>query len=828
MKNLISIVTGLALTGLLLGAPRAAAQTATLGTTNLVEGPAAGTDSVVLGVTPAAAPWTASPNTSWLHLAAGQQSGIGSTNVIFTFDANPGATRAGTLTVAGQSLTVTQAGATYVAANPFTTLVSSGLNNPLAVTVDGAGNVYIADYSNNAIKEWSIVNGAVTKLAVPTNPRGVAVDGAGNVYFSGVASIREWPVSTHSIIALVSGLNGPGGVAVDQAGNVYFADSANNAIKEWSPASATVTTLISAGLNNPFGVAVDGAGNLYIADAGDNAIKEWSAVTHAVTPLVATGLANPTGVAVDGSGNVYIADSGNNAIKEWLAAGSAVTTLVSSNSLTPLSRPEGVAVDTTGNLYVADTGNNAVKELVRALVDPTPIGESAAVGNDALPPVLPATEDLTGPFSPASNQPWLTIGGITNGVVSYGFQDNSFGLARTAYITLLGVTIPITQAGNGPNQLGTTTLTEAPTAGTDSVVVADYSPDPAWTATANATWLHLAASQTSGTVSTNVIFTFDANLGATRTGTLSIAGLTLTVTQAGATYVAANPLTTLVSSGLFGTNGYPYGVAVDGAGNVYVADYGNSAIEKWSLASGAFTTLVSSNTFAPWGYPLSLAVDTAGNVYIADPGNNAIEEWSPASGMFTTLVSSGYPAGVAVDGVGNVYVADSGNDTVEELPRAFVDTTPKVELATAGSELLPAVLPTTENLAGDFAPASDSPWLTITGVTNGVVSYAFTANPTLVPRTAHLTVLGLTIPVTQPGNGPLLTGSTILSGGNFQFTFTGTAGASYSVWFTTNLALPFSAWTAAGSATLTTPGQFQFTATPTPGTPAGYYRVTSP
>ena len=59
-------------------------------------------------------------------LAAANQSGTGSTNVVFSYDANPGATRTGTLTIAGQTLTVTQAGSTYVAAGPVTTLVSSG------------------------------------------------------------------------------------------------------------------------------------------------------------------------------------------------------------------------------------------------------------------------------------------------------------------------------------------------------------------------------------------------------------------------------------------------------------------------------------------------------------------------------------------------------------------------------------------------------------------------------------------------------------------------------------------------------------------------------
>ena len=133
----------------LLFIPRLWAQT--LGTTNLVEGSAAGSDSVVLAVTNV---WTAAPNAPWLHLSAASQSGIGSTNVVFTFDANPGATRAGTLTIAGQSLTVTQAAPGYVlSASTPNALFGSGLDAPNGIAVDGAGNLYLADTYNNAIKE---------------------------------------------------------------------------------------------------------------------------------------------------------------------------------------------------------------------------------------------------------------------------------------------------------------------------------------------------------------------------------------------------------------------------------------------------------------------------------------------------------------------------------------------------------------------------------------------------------------------------------------------------------------------------------------------------
>ena len=119
--------------------------------------------------------------------------------------------------------------------------------------------------------------------------------------------------------------------------------------------------------------------------------------------------------------------------------------------------------------------------------------------------------------------------------------------------------------------------------------------------------------------------------------------------------------------------------------------------------------------------------------------------------------------------------------------------------------------------------------MTVTGVTNGVVSYAFTTNTTLATRTAHIALLGQSITITQAGAAaPTLTNPVWLPSGSFQFGFTGTAGASYSVLFSTNAGLPLSAWTVVGPATSTAPGQFQFTATPSPATPKGFYRVGSP
>jgi hypothetical protein len=226
-----------------------------------------------------------------------------------------------------------------------------------------------------------------------------------------------------------------------------------------------------------------------------------------------------------------------------------------------------------------------------------------------------------------------------------------------------------------------------------------------------------------------------------------------------------------------------------------------------------------------------VAVDGGGNVYIADTGHNAIKEWSVLNNTVTTLVSSGLsnPYGVAVDGANNVYIADTSDNAIKESPYAFVDPTAKLEGLAAGSDILPVVLPATANLLGTFAPTSDQTWLSITGVANGVVNFAFTANSGPA-RTAHIRLLGQAIAITQGliGTSPNLTAVQMLSNGAIQFSFTNNPSASFTVLSSTNLSLPLADWTVVGSATNVSSDLFQFTSQPTPNDQQRFYTVHSP
>ena len=316
--------------------------------------------------------------------------------------------------------------------------ISAELFQPYGVA-DAAGNLYIADTSNNVIREVSAATGTITTVAGDgtagysgdngaataaelDGPVGVAVDGVGNLYIADVQNnrIREVNAGTGIITtvagdggAIFSGDGGPAtsaelsfpyGVAVDAAGNLYIADNSNQRIREVSAATGFITTVAgkatpgysgdggaatSAELFSPYGVAVDGAGNLYIADVLNNRIREINAGSGIITTVAGNGtsgfsgdggaatsaeLHEPFGVVVDAAGDLYITDTGNYRIRKVSAGTGIITTVAGNGTLgysgdggsatsAELSSAYGIALDSLGNLYIADVFNNRIREV---------------------------------------------------------------------------------------------------------------------------------------------------------------------------------------------------------------------------------------------------------------------------------------------------------------------------------------------------------------------------------------------------------------------------------------------------------------------------------
>ena len=243
------------------------------------------------------------------------------------------------------------------------------------IIVDLAGNLYIADQSNNVVRK--------------VTPDGTITTVAGNGTSSDSGDGGQ---------ATDAGVYYPYGLAIDLAGNLYISDNGHR-IRMVTPDGIIRTTAgngngsytgdggqaTDASLNYPAGLAVDALGNLYIADQGNDVIREITpdGIIRTIAgftagyagdggPATNATLTRPAGVAIDAHGNLFIADQGNHVIREITPDGimhtvAGFTAGYSGDggpaTFAQLNSPTSIAVDALGNLYIADDGNNVIREI---------------------------------------------------------------------------------------------------------------------------------------------------------------------------------------------------------------------------------------------------------------------------------------------------------------------------------------------------------------------------------------------------------------------------------------------------------------------------------
>jgi sugar lactone lactonase YvrE len=257
---------------------------------------------------------------------------------------------------------------------------------PRGVAVDAAGNLFLADASNNRVRRVDAKTGLISTVA-----------GNGTAGYSGDGGL-----------ATVAEINNPGGLILDGAGNLYFVDSNNFLIRRVDAVSGIITRVAgtpdvsgysgNGGLatsaklsfsDGTGGLAFDTTGDLYIADSGNNAIREVSAATLDISTVVGTGVAGyngdnilaanaqlsgPANVSIDSDGSLYIADLSNQRVRKVTAATGMITTIAGTGTqgftgdggiatAAEVNAPAAVLLDPAGNIYIADSGNNRIRKI---------------------------------------------------------------------------------------------------------------------------------------------------------------------------------------------------------------------------------------------------------------------------------------------------------------------------------------------------------------------------------------------------------------------------------------------------------------------------------
>jgi len=485
------------------------------------------------------------------------------------------------------------------------------------------------------------------------------------------------------------------GIAVNHAGDLYIADGVS-LVRKVSP-DGIITTVAGGGHPPPMqnGRPVD---------------------TQDGVPATAAWLFQPNAVAVDAAGDLYISDGWFDLVRKVTPDGIIHTvagTAIAGDLLGPgrnaklsqLDYPSGVALDAAGTLYIADFLNSVVRKVdgqgkISVFVS-APIGDGG-----------PATSALLSPTAVA--------------VDGHGNTYVNDGLGRIRKIDGTGIITTI--AGTGEQGFAA-----------DGVAA------------------NTAPLNSPGEICVNLAGDlFIADTGNHRVRKVGADGIINTVAGSG-------------SAGFLGDGGpatsaqlsSPSGVAVDSMGGFYIADTGNNRIRKVNVG-GTITTLAGNGTAGNAGdggpasaaelsSPSSLAVDTAGNVYVADTGNYAIRRIA-ADGMITTIAGTrqrenddggpatsaalAYPVSVALDVDGDLFIADAGDERIRRVrPDGIIDTVAGWGRASLGGP--PPVV--------DGVPAFLTPLLTPRGV--GVDA-------------------GGNLYIGEAGNGRLRKGTLLLSSGS--------------------------------------------------------------
>ena len=615
------------------------------------------------------------------------------------------------------------------------TTIGSGFSDIGGVAVDGSGNVYVTDEAT--LYKETLSNGSYLQTTIDSTfsePFGVAVDGTGNVYVADADSAVYKETLSNGKYArtkLATGLGEPLDVAVDGTGNVYVTDAmAGTVYKETLQSNGSYTqTAIASGFGYPNGIAVDGSGNVYVADQSDVFKEDFAdppTMSFATTVEGATSKDSPQTETVSNLGNTPLKVSAVSYPVDFPEIGTATGACKSGTSLAT----GGTCTLTTAFSPVAALGNDisqvlnenltiATNTLNKVSTEQSLLASGREIGRGtgketappafSLPPGTYVSEQTVAMFDTTSGATiYYTTSGTTPTTASTKYSG-AITVGKTETIEAIAVS-----TGHSQSAVATAMYQIAPAA-----TAPTFSPSPGTypsaqkviikDATAGATIYYTINGVPPTTSST--VYTGPITVSSSQTLVAIAVAPGYSISAAvPAQYLISSSATSLIytiagnqHNGYSGDGGlatgadlnYPGGTAVDRAGNLYIADTGNSRIRKVVRSTGVITTFAGTGTpgysgdnaeatSAELNSPAGLAFDSAGNLYISDSGNNVIRKVTATTGKITTFAGNGTcaylgdgssatnanlcgPEGLAFDSAGNLYIADSENNVIRKI-----------------------------------------------------------------------------------------------------------------------------------------------------------------
>jgi YD repeat-containing protein len=264
------------------------------------------------------------------------------------------------------------------------------LSEPAGMTLDGGGNVWVADANNNRIEEFNSEGSYITKCGSFGTGEGqfnetgsVAYSPVnGNLYVTDRANNRVQEISTTACKFVAKfgetgseteKLKAPMGIAVDASGNVWVADFSDNKVKEYSASGAYLGQFGESGSGNGQFAGANGLalcdGNLYVTDSGNTRVQEFTLERKFVMTWGKEGSANGQFKGISqiacnpANGNVFVGDKGNNRFQEFTPGGIYIISFGSTGtSAGQFSGAKGITITPNGNtIYAGDLGNNRIE-----------------------------------------------------------------------------------------------------------------------------------------------------------------------------------------------------------------------------------------------------------------------------------------------------------------------------------------------------------------------------------------------------------------------------------------------------------------------------------